>query len=107
MQYYLHLSLPTLQGGDSFGIKLPGLPNIQGRATFRIGNSGSYVSILRSGDGAFAVERDGATQIFQTDSANADVFSVLTINASRFSSIYGASTTVQPAALQLIPQIKY
>lgn len=86
---------------------MPGLPNIQGRATFRVGNSGSYVSILRSGDGAFVAERAGATQIFQTNSVNADVFSALTINASRSSSIYGASTTVQPAALQLIPQIKY
>ena len=86
---------------------MPGLPNIQGQATFRVGNSGSYVSILRSGDGSFAAERDGATQIFRAESVNADVFSVLTINASRSSSIYGASTTVQPAALQLIPQIKY
>ena len=86
---------------------MPGLPNIQGEATFRVGGAGSYVSILRSGNGAFTAQRDGATQIFRAESVNADVFSVLTINASRSSSIYGASTTVQPAALQLIPQIKY
>ena len=29
------------------------------------------------------------------------------INASRSSSIYGASSTVQPSAISLIPQIKF
>lgn len=87
--------------------KNAGLPNIQGRATFRVGDAGSYVSILRSGDGAFTVERDGATQIFKTDSVDADVFSVLAINASRSSSIYGASTTVQPKSLTVRAIIKY
>ena len=30
-----------------------------------------------------------------------------TFDASRVNSIYGASTTVQPAAIQLLPQIKF
>ena len=87
--------------------KNAGLPNIQGQATFRVGDAGSYVSILRSGNGAFTAERDGATQIFNTNSVDADVFSVLAIDASRSSSIYGASTTVQPKSLTVRAIIKY
>ena len=43
--------------------------------------------------------RDAQTTTQKTNS--------LQLNASNSSSLYGASTTVQPPAISLIPQIKY
>ena len=75
-----------------------GLPNITGSTgSFAVGN---YAG---SATGAFTVNtssRDCAESYTKTG-VN------IRIDASRSSSIYGASNTVQPASITLIPQIKY
>lgn len=75
-------------------IKPAGLPNIIGSANIN-STSGSA-----SGAFYFTNNRKGADG---NDYAQYD----LQFNASRSSSIYGASNTVQPPALQLITQIKF
>ena len=41
------------------------------------------------------------------DHGSADFSMIAEMNAARVSSIYGNSTTVQPPAIRLIPQVKY
>ena len=41
-----------------------------------------------------------------SENQNADLRQI-NFSASRYNSVYGSSTTVQPPALQLIPQIRY
>ena len=86
-----------IEGSDTPGIINAGLPNITGNFTIR---------------GAFGVSANGAFTYSSTynsgwgDSGgqNQPTFN---FNASNSSTVYGASETVQPPALSLIPQIKF
>jgi len=97
------LTLPNftsrvLQGGDSVTAISAGLPNI----------TGSFVSLSRDTwgqRGAFYKQVDYVNAYPEERAANSN--SEIYFNASRCSSIYGASSTVQPPAITLIPQIKY
>ena len=79
-------------------VKAPGLPNIIGSAFngYTCNNDvevSGALSYTPYGEGISAnVGREGLK---------------LEIDASRSSSVYGKSDTVQPPALQLIPQIKF
>ena len=77
----------------------PGLPNITGYITEV--NSGTYGT--PTGNGALYVSNRTSGSYGQGDEAKFR----LNIDASRSSAIYGASDTVQPPALSLIPQIKF
>lgn len=98
-----------IQGNATSGtVKSAGLPNITGKAGFRE-QAGSR-SVLLASEGVFArnteTAPDGAyTSVPQgTNSTNA---SFLSIDASRSSSVYGGSDTVQPPALTMRYIIKY
>ena len=87
----------TVWGGSTIAEKKAGLPNITGTWSSHIP--------------ANAVN-SGATRLASTGNAGvaggaSDTKYSYTIDASRSSSIYGNSTTVQPPAIQLIPQIRY
>ena len=78
-----------------------GLPNI-------VGSTYSVVSVEPLASGAL----DGTETLPNGYGITADVnmenkLRYIRFNASNSNAIYGASTTVRPPALQLIPQIKY
>ena len=86
-----------IQGGDNVAVLTAGLPNIEGTIGPLDDDGGAgYVSgvFAKTGNTAWGVTGGGSRYI-------------ISFNASRSSAIYGASTTVQPPSLQLIPQIKY
>ena len=87
-----------LQGGNTVEEKEAGLPNITGFF-------GSY-QWNTAGVGVFAssISSPNALQGGASTGLN---YNSVDFNASRSSSIYGNSTTVQPPAITLIPQIKY
>lgn len=87
-----------IQGSGTAGTsKAAGLPNITGTADVAQGASRSY-----NATGAFQQTNNGNGGNWDT-SANCK----LNINASRSSSIYGKSSTVQPPALTMRYYIKY
>ena len=106
-------TLPNLidklpQGSTTVGtVKSAGLPNIYGH----------YVSVVRGDNivlGAFGVSDFGVIKYNSDGNAGSHPIdsSVLydarvNFDASRYNSIYGSSTTVQPPALTLLPCIKY
>ena len=96
----------VIQGGDSPTILAAGLPNI-------VGDNGGFIYSL-NGSGAM----DGAHGAFASGgnlskfASNSGVNSawydfIASFNASRSNPCYGNAETVQPPALQLIPQIRY
>lgn len=91
--YYLKLS--SKKGSDSVSIINAGLPNITGEISDMPswgGSSGAISSWRKDG-----VHNDGGTGGRYA----------WNFDASRSSSIYGASNTVQPPTIALIPQIKF
>ena len=86
--------------GTAGTVKAAGLPNITGSvSTSRFGYGES-----NNGSGALRLNANSATG----PDYNSDTHSnELSFNASRFNSIYGASTTVQPPALTMRFYIKY
>lgn len=90
-----------IEGSTTGGVeKEAGLPNITGETTSTVHSNASYspYSEIRSG-GAFS---DGVKYV-QLNGGNANTMNVYgsTFDASRSSSIYGKSTTVQPPALTM------
>lgn len=89
----------VLQGGDSPAVLEAGLPNITGYfpadtrdyAASYYGGAFSQAWLNSQSDGY-----DGNSRTYK-----------YTLDASKASNIYGASNTVQPPAIVLIPQIKY
>lgn len=86
----------VLQGGDELSTKSAGLPNITGAIV-----SGDFD--INSFSGAFYYDK------YRGDSLDGGTFARARggFDASRCSSIYGNSDTVQPPACCLIAQIKY
>ena len=76
-----------------------GLPNIIGTSTVRPWSSNASAGAIADAWDAFTISKGAASWnengTSYSGSAKADVF---TFNASRYSSIYGNSTTVQPPA---------
>ena len=99
-------ALPNLidkfaQGSTTVGtVKSAGLPNITGSLASRpVGNSNDTT-------GAFVRSRSIHSNL-QANVSSTGFSSDLSFNASRSSSIYGNSSTVQPPALTLLPCIKF
>lgn len=98
-----------IEGSATSGtVKSAGLPNITGKVGFRE-QQGSR-SLILANEGVFSRNTepapDGAyTSV--TQGANTTNASFLNINASRSSSIYGNSDTVQPPAVTMRYIIKY
>ena len=90
--------------GDGIGASVAaGLPNITGKTVggFILGN---VAGVVPTGTGSVTVETADATTTYGTGRA---VRSLIGIDASKSSPIYGASATVQPPAIKLIPVIRY
>ena len=101
MPRYLHLTFYAVKGGDSISVISAGLPNITGKVyNFNVHAAGGL-----SAEGVFSVEIEGGTDT--GSNWNTNLNDSINFDASRSSSIYGASTTVQPPALILIPQIRF
>ena len=80
--------------------KGPGLPNITGLASLpNISGNGSFIHY----DDTSNIDHN----IVVDDTSKYKLYSQFGFDASRSSSIYGNSTTVQPPALTLLPCIKY
>lgn len=88
----------VLQGGDSPAVLAAGLPNI----------TGQYYAVVGGGitvNGAFTGSWTDSSG--QTSGGGGYNRVHLVVDASKSNAIYGASNTVQPPAIVLIPQIKY
>ena len=59
------------------------------------------------GSGALKLTRKDRQNSNMSLGSGNDMACTVTFNASQSNNIYGSSTTVQPPALQLIPQIKF
>lgn len=90
----------VLQGGDSPAVLKAGLPNIMGTLT-GLAYRNNYFGV---GTGVFSTSRSGGGSALTLDGTGNDL---IRFNATNSNSIYGASNTVQPPAIVLIPQIKY
>ena len=87
-----------IQGGDSSGIRNAGLPNIRGWVAIGAEVYKQYAV------GAFYIDDDSNPAEGHADGANnGNIY----FDASRSNSIYGASSTVQPPSITLIPQMRY
>ena len=85
----------VIQGGDNTTIKSAGAPNITGQLTYYFYDQGT------SGAFAHSAAEQGVSP------GNSVKIITATFDASRSNPIYGNSTTIQPPALCLIPQIKF
>ena len=76
------------------------MPNIEGRLS---GELGGYIdSDIQETGALFTIQKSNATM-----SGGPQARCYLHFNASKSNAIYGLSSTVQPPAICLIPQIKY
>ena len=93
-----------IEGGDTPSKINAGLPNINGAfLTVNIGSAGIGVT---SASGCF-VAINSMPNVGRFTLADITQTSGIDFNANRSNAIYGASGTVQPPAIKLIPQIKY
>ena len=87
------------KGGDNVRAVSAGLPNISGS----IGITSDVQAVgMGSLTGTIGDVSDFSRSAQTTQKTNG-----LKLNASKSSSLYGKSATVQPPALQLIPQIRF
>lgn len=90
-----------IEGSDNVGIINAGLPNITGGF-----NANLNISLIAPNVyGAFS--RSALRDDQKGDNGHNMQIGQYSFNAANSNSIYGASTTVQPPAIALIPQIKY
>lgn len=94
----------VLQGGESVQSVEAGLPNITGNIDPVAGHS---LSIGVSSHSGALTANSSATLANHTSSGSYSSEWGINFDASLSNPIYSASTTVQPPALSLIPQIKY
>jgi hypothetical protein len=96
----------TVWGGSTISEKEAGLPNITGGLNGIL--SGYYnTSIIKSYGALDAVDINNGQTLSVSNQSERRTYGYETFDASRSNSIYGNSTTVQPPAIQLIPQIRY
>ena len=98
-----------MQGGDTAKVLAAGLPNVMGNIA---GQQSGGVSVWGSaGVGALYVPGGSKTYPALAKAPEGTISRMesgyLHVDANRSNSIYGASTTVQPPAILLIPQIKF
>ena len=91
-----------IQGGDSMSKANAGLPNITG--SVRCGLTDESGQLY--GKGAFLSSRSETTTQLSYGKGSQKQ-GVAVFNANKFNPLYGASNTVQPPSIQLIPQLRY
>ena len=82
-----------------------GLPNIQGEIWAML-NTDSNTTVPYGSGALKLTSKDRQNSSISQGDGN-DMACTVTFNASQSNNIYDSSTTVQPPALQLIPQIKF
>ena len=96
----------VIQGGDITAVKSPGLPNITG-----ILDTGGNTALFYAKRISGAFSNNSSTTLnygAPSGSVNtSDRSYSVSLNAANSSTIYGKSSTVQPPAICLIPQIKF
>ncbi len=91
------------EGSKTVGAaRAAGLPNITGTFTEAARSASAAVAT-----GAFTVSDVNSSTLYGDSSASSNGCYTVTFNASNSSAVYGNSSTVQPAALTLLPCIKY
>lgn len=94
----------VIQGGDSLSVMSAGLPNINGS----VSNILNFVNGTPTKNGAFSSTSYTAAQPYDGNVDQPNMGRIaLNFSARNSNTIYGNSSTVQPPALQLVPQIKY
>lgn len=95
----------VLQGGSSITSVEAGLPNITGAVNTVV--SGQYAREITGTGGALEAQQTYSNLGRPSAPTRYSGTTGIKLDASLSNSIYGNSTTVQPPALTLIPQIKY
>lgn len=99
-----------IQGGDNAKVVQAGLPNILGEISCKTSSAfstGNQDADNLSFSGAFTNSTKGG-RAHNTDVSNfANSLHSINLNANLSSSIYGSSSTVQPPAIVLVPQIRF
>lgn len=93
------------KGSDSVNIISAGLPNITGKVAFWAQNYGGGMQ-RDPQEAFFDTGTNYSTGLLKNDESYG-AGRYLGFEAARSNSIYGASDTVQPPSIALIPQIKY
>ena len=95
---------PRFMSATSGSYKSAGLPNISGTIT---GVGGGH-TIYPTGSAVFSTNGKNGAQNFMVNVDNsAGCYTTVTFNASRSSTLYGNSTTVQPNSYTVRKIIKY
>lgn len=89
--------------GTIGGTIAAGLPNIKGT----LYNAAHPYPVHMTSDGAFSLEMNWDIREAQAQQGTTGQAQHVTFDASKSNSIYGRSNTVQPAAIKMIPCIKY
>lgn len=98
------LSNKFIQGDATAGtVKAAGLPNITGAFKIRgwVTTGGTQGSPVNNFAGALQQGSDGSSSGSIGAGSNQHVYKTVTLDASLSSSVYGASTTVQPPAVTM------
>ena len=100
------LTLPNatgrvLMGGEQVKSIEAGLPNIKGAHEFHMNALANY------GAGAMTSRSANTRDYSLAESQNSNTLVTLDLDASRSNPIYGASDTVQPPAIKMLPIIRY
>ena len=108
------VQLSECNNGTEYGKRIDaGLPNIMGTFAFQDDNAtqsqGYGFARVHSATGAFrGIKRESWHRMLSANAiTDEEGDSSIEFNASKSNSIYGRSSTVQPAAIQLFPIIKY
>ncbi len=97
----------TFWGGTASGtILTAGLPNITGKIDVGSGSGAVQFGVLRSSTGCFSLDNT-VSCIYEDGQDASPIYRGLNFNAASSSSVYGASSTVQPPAIKTLFCIKY
>lgn len=92
--------------GDSAGATVAaGLPNITGE--FSSAYAGGWIGNYDSPKGSLTKVNDYSPRLGESNNAPSSYGTHYRFDASKSSSVYGASSTVQPSAIKVIPVIRY
>ena len=92
--------------GDGAGASVAaGLPNITGE--FSSAYAGGWIGSYDSPKGSLTKVNDYSPRLGESNNAPSSYGTHYRFDASKSSSVYGASSTVQPPAIKLIPIIRY
>ena len=94
----------VIQGGDTVGVLNAGLPNITGYM-----GSADSCYLWRAAEGSLSASKNyqpSYRNLFSNDGETPYAYPDIRLDASNSNTIYGSSTTVQPPALQLVPNLK-